>query len=252
MALALVTGASSGVGRATVLALRARGWEVLAVARRTAHLDELATDCAAAIHPLDAADPKAVDALLESLGDRTPDLIVNAAGAGRWHRLEDTSPAEARAMMDAPFFAAFLITRAFLPGMLARGSGQIIHVNSPAAYQPWPHSALYAASRGALRSLHEALRQDLAGSGVISSHITFGKVSSGYFAANLGTEERLPKIARTFRTLSPEDCAALILRLIDRPRAEAVHPPLMALYLIVWRLWPGLVRWIIRITSPRP
>ena len=127
MPFALVTGASSGVGRATVLALRARGWEVLAVARRAAHLDDLATDCAAAIHPLDAADPKAVDALLESLDGRTPDVIVNAAGAGRWHRLEDTSPAEARAMMDAPFFAAFLITRAFLPGMLARGAGQIIH-----------------------------------------------------------------------------------------------------------------------------
>ncbi len=252
MPFALVTGASSGVGRATVLALRARGWEVLAVARRAAHLDDLATDCAAAIHPLDAADPKAVDALLESLDGRTPDVIVNAAGAGRWHRLEDTSPAEARAMMDAPFFAAFLITRAFLPCMLARGAGQIIHVNSPAAYQPWPHSALYAASRGALRSLHEALRQDLVGSGVMSSHITFGKVSSDYFLSNPGTEERLPKIARTFRTLSPDDCAALILRLIDRPRPEAVHPPLMAFYLRLWRIWPGLVRWIIRITSPRP
>ena len=80
MALALVTGASSGVGRATVLALRARGWEVLAVARRAAHLDELATDCAAAIHPLDAAEPVAVDALLQNLGGRTPDLIVNEIG----------------------------------------------------------------------------------------------------------------------------------------------------------------------------
>ena len=84
------------------------------------------------------------------------------------------------------------------------------------------------------------------------SHITFGKVSSDYFLSNPGTEERLPKIAKTFRTLSPEDCATLILRLIDRPKAEAIHPPLMAFYLTVWRVWPGLVRWIIRITSPRP
>jgi NADP-dependent 3-hydroxy acid dehydrogenase YdfG len=252
MPLALVTGASSGVGRATAIALRARGWEVIAVARRESELAALAQDCGAETLALNAADPEAVDRLAATLKDRCPDVIVNAAGAGRWHRLEDTSPAEARAMMDAPFFAAFLVTRAFLPPMLKRGAGQIIHVNSPAAYQPWPHSALYAASRGALRSIHEALRQDLAGSGVISSHITFGKVSSDYFAANPGTEERLPRIAKTFRTLSPEACATLILRLIDRPRAEAVHPPLMAFYLKVWRIWPGLVRWLIRITSPRP
>ena len=252
MPLALVTGASSGVGRATAIALRARGWEVIAVARRESELATLADECGAEIAALNAANPEAVDRLTTSLEDRCPDVIVNAAGAGRWHRLENTSPAEARAMMDAPFFAAFLVTRAFLPAMLARGRGQIIHVNSPAAYQPWPHSALYAASRGALRSIHEALRQDLAGSGVISSHITFGKVSSDYFLSNPGTEERLPRIAKTFRTLSPDQCAALILRLIDRPRAEAVHPPLMAFYLKVWRIWPGLVRWLIRITSPRP
>ncbi len=252
MPLALVTGASSGVGRATAIALRARGWEVIAVARRESELAALAQDCGAETLALNAADPEAVDRLAATFKGRTPDVIVNAAGAGRWHRLENTSPAEARAMMDAPFFAAFLVTRAFLPAMLKRGAGQIIHVNSPAAYQPWPHSALYAASRGALRSIHEALRQDLAGSGVISSHITFGKVSSDYFISNPGTEERLPRIAKTFRTLSPEACATLILRLIDRPRAEAVHPPLMAFYLKVWRIWPGLVRWLIRITSPRP
>jgi NADP-dependent 3-hydroxy acid dehydrogenase YdfG len=251
MPLALVTGASSGVGRATAIALRARGWEVIAVARRESELVTLAENCGAKAVALNAADPEAVERLVAQLAGRCPDVIVNAAGAGSWHRLEDTSPAEARAMMDAPFFAAFLVARAFLPAMLKRGTGQIIHVNSPAAYQPWPHSALYAASRGALRSLHEALRQDLAGSGVLSSHITFGKVSSDYFLSNPGTEERLPRIARTFRTLSPEACAALILRLIDRPSAETMHPPLLAFYLRVWRIWPGLVRWLIRITSPR-
>ncbi len=251
MSFALVTGASSGIGAATVTALRAKGWDVLAIARREDELARLAAATGAEVRALSAADADAIDALARDLGARCPDVIVHCAGAGRWLRIEDTTPAEARAMMDAPFFADFLVTRAFLPAMLARRSGQIIHVNSPAAYVPWPFAGVYAATRAAVRGLHDALRQDLHGTGVRSCHITFGKVTSGYWEANPGALEKMPRIEQTFPSYTPERCAEAIMQLIARPRAEVILPHMMAFYLLCWRIWPGLVRTIVRLTSPR-
>ena len=197
--IAVVTGASSGIGAATARALAGDGWRVVLVARRAERLSELVEDIAAAggvakAEALDAADGPSVMAMAERVRAEwgEPSLVVNSAGAGEWRFLEETSVAEIVEMIGAPYLAAANISRAFIEGMMAREKGLIIHVGSPASVMPWPGATAYTASRWALRGLHEALCQDLGGTGVRSSLVYFGEVSSEYFEANPGSHEHIP------------------------------------------------------------
>lgn len=162
----VVTGASSGIGAAAAVAFARRRPRCVVLLARTA---------AAARTVRGRVGPA--------------DVLVNNAGAGRWRFLDETTPQEAIDMMAAPYFAAFNTTRAFLPDMLERHSGQIVNVTSPAAYAPWPGATGYAAARLAVRGLTEALRADLRGTGV---SVTLFVPDSPYFAHNPGTAERMP------------------------------------------------------------
>ena len=251
--LAVVSGASSGIGAATSAALAGAGWRVVLVARGREALDAAAQRAASAggqAVPLvaDASDAAQVTALAERVTAEhgAPDLVVNSAGLGRWLYVHETGPEEAEQMFDAPFRAAWNLTRAFLPGMLRRGTGHLVHVGSPAAYLTWPGATAYAASRWALRGLNAALHADLAGSGVHSSHVVFGKVSSGYFTNNPGTEQWIPKVAAIIPTLTPEQCAAILMDVVRRPRREVFEPFMLRAFLWADWLLPGLVRLLVQ------
>ncbi len=196
MKTALITGASSGVGADAARHLSARGYRVLLVARGEAALQRVAESIggSAAVEVCDASSAEAVAALAERVRHAygVPDVIVNCAGAGQWKLIEDTACEEALAMMQAPYLAAFNMSHAFMRDMLARRSGVIIHVNSPASIFPWPSCVGYAAARWALRGLHMSLRQDLAGTGVTSCHVVFGRVDSAYFDHNPGVGREDP------------------------------------------------------------
>jgi NADP-dependent 3-hydroxy acid dehydrogenase YdfG len=147
-------------------------------------------------------------------------------------------------MMGAPYFAAFNMTHAFMPELLRRRKGLIIHVNSPACRLVWPGATGYAAARWALRGLHEALCQDLAGTGVRSAHVLLGKVNSDYFAANPGSEEHLPGAAKIIPVLTPEECARVIMDIVHRPRREVVYPFMLRMFCWADAVMPSLVRWL--------
>jgi len=254
--LAVVTGASSGIGAATARLLGVDGWTVVLVARRAEQLAEVARDVEAAggrahVAAIDAADGAAVDAMAaEVLGELgVPDAVVNSAGAGVWRWMEDTPHEELMGMLGAPFLAAWNTTRAFLPGMLARRSGVVVHVGSPASLAPWPGATGYTTSRWALRGLHEALRQDLAGTGVRSCHVLFGEVDSGYFDANPDTREHIPRVAGIIGTITPERAGRVVVRTIARPRAQVFDPPMLAAMQVVNRLSPRLVALLARTTG---
>lgn len=253
--LALITGASSGIGADTARALAGSGWRVVLVARSAGRLRDVCDSIGAQAfpEPCDASDGDAVLAMADRIRDAhgVPDLIVNAAGLGRWARVEETTPAEAREMIGAPYLAAFNVVHAFMRDMLLRGSGTLIHVNSPGAYCAWPAAAGYIAARSALHGLHEALRQDLAGTGIHSCEAIFGVVDSDYFAHNPGVEARIPRITRTIRTLGTAECARVIVDLAHRPRPEVVHPFMLRAYRWQQRLTPGLVRWLLWRTGDR-
>jgi len=254
--VAVVTGASSGIGAATAKALAATGWRVALLARRADRLEALATEVADAgseahVEALDCGDGSAVGAAAERIRSNwgPPKLVVNSAGAGIWKYLEETDHDEIDSMIGAPYLAAAHTTRAFLGDMVARGSGLVIHVGSPASVIPWPGATAYTATRWALRGLHEALRQDLCGTGVTSSLVYFGEVSSEYFEANPGSHEHIPSLGSWIPVSTPERCARVILDVIRRPLPVVYHP--FALRLMAWTaaILPGPTRWLIAKTG---
>jgi short-subunit dehydrogenase len=250
MRLVLITGASSGVGAAAARKFVKRGAKVILVARSAEKLEALAEDIGfgAFAAPCDATDPQAVadlaDRVIKEHG--VPDVIVNSAGAGAWKTVPETTPAEAVQMMGAPYFAAFNITHAFLPAMQKRDSGLILHINSPACIIAWPKSAGYTAARAALMGFHKALSQDLAGTGVQSCHVIFGRISTGYFARNNVTENDMPWLGKLVPMLSPEDCAEALGDIVVRPRPYAIYPFLLVPHVAVAMVVPRFASWLLR------
>ena len=136
--LALVTGASSGIGAATAKALAIQGAHVLLLARRESALQDVAAHInakggKATAYVVDVTDAVAVVKTEQEITDQhgTPDILINNAGFGKWRFVEEITPGEAADMMACPYFAAFNVTHAFLPAMMERGSGKIVCVNSP-------------------------------------------------------------------------------------------------------------------------
>ncbi len=210
----LVTGASSGIGEATARAMARQGGRVLLLARRQAELDRIAAEIAAAGgeargYAVDLTDLEAIARVAEAIKGEVgvPDIIVNNAGAGRFLFVEETTPAEAVQMMAVPYFAAFAVTHAFLPEMLARNSGHIVNVTSPVAHVQWQGAAGYSVARWAMRGFAEVLRAEVFGTGLRVTLVTPGTVRSPYFEANPGSGERIPGIARIFGVLTPEQVA---------------------------------------------
>lgn len=255
MKTALVTGASSGIGADAARHLSALGYRVVLVARNVERLQRVAGGLggSAVVEPCDASSGEETLALADRVrrAHGAPDVIVNCAGAGQWKRIEDTTPEEALAMLQAPYLAAFNMTHAFMRDLLARRSGVLIHVNSPASIFPWPSAVGYTAARWALRGLHESLCQDLAGTGVRSCHLVLGRVDSPYFEHNPGVAEAVPGIARMVRTLSTDECGRVIARLAENPRRELLYPFMLRLFGWSYRVTPGFVSWSLRRTSSK-
>lgn len=257
--LVVVTGASQGIGRATALQLSARGHRLVVVARQADKLESLAQEIRAAradavveVLPVDGGDGVAVKRAAADVVARlgTPWAVVHCAGAGRWLFCEDTEPAELAQMMAAPFGSAFHWNHALLPAMQAARAGVLIHVQSPVSVVPWPGATGYACARYALRGLHEALSVDLRGTGVTSSLALFGEVGSSYFTNNPGAHERLPALAKVLPTLSPEQCAEVLVRAVETPRARWTRPWVLTSLEWLAQLSPGFMAWLVASGSP--
>lgn len=254
--IAVISGASRGIGEAAALSLAREGATVALIARTASDLQRVADTIKAAggkahIYPCDlrkGAEAETVaQAILADVG--VPDMLVHNAGAGRWLYTEDTSVDEVNDMIALPYLAAFYLTRLFLPPMLKRKSGYILSVNSPVSLAVWPGSAGYAASRWALRGFTEALRADLHGTGLRVGEVIFGKVESNYFAANAGAEERLPRISSLIRVLKPEECGRIITRMAITLRRRKRHPLMLRLFSVFIALMPRLVKYLVRSTG---
>lgn len=184
--IALVTGASSGIGLATVVALAADGWRVVATARRPdrapALNDLIASESRIQARPLDVTVPESVrdgvQAVLDELGGI--DLLVNNAGAGHRGTLEQLSDDELRGSWELNFLGVARVTRAAIPGMRARGSGRIVTVTSSNGVIGMPFSDAYNASKFAVEGLMEGLAPVLATFGVFVSVLEPGPVRTAF------------------------------------------------------------------------
>jgi short-subunit dehydrogenase len=149
---AIVTGCSSGIGRATAMELSTRGYEVIATARRRETLNELKV---AQTLELDVDSDASVAAALKAAGP--VDVLVNNAGFGVEGAVESVPLADVRAMFETNFFGAARMIQAFVPGMRERGTGTVVNVTSTAGIASPPLGGYYAASKFALEALSEAL-----------------------------------------------------------------------------------------------
>ncbi|MEM0963065.1 MAG: SDR family oxidoreductase [Bacteroidota bacterium] len=171
--LVLVTGASQGIGAAIADAFAERGAPLALVARSADNLSEVAERCrqwggSAETFPCDVTDDAAVEAMADAVRrwGGTPDVLVNNAGAFEPGGVVDTTPDQFRRQLEVNAVSAFLVTRAFLSGMLERGSGRILMMGSVASVRGYPGGAAYGAAKHAMLGLARSLREEVKGTGV--------------------------------------------------------------------------------------
>lgn len=245
-ALAVVTGASSGIGEATARALAGRGCRVLLLARSQQKLNSIVEDLRghghrADAYPVDMSDPKAISSVAQQLtaSHGSPHILINNAGAGRWLPILETTAEEAAQMIAVPYLAAFNITRDLLPGMLARRSGHIVNVTSVAARLAWPGAVAYSAARAAMEGFTNALRADLYGSGLGVTLAMFGTVETPYWEHNPGSRGRLPNQAARMPVLSGQKVAFLIVSAIENGKRTVIAPASFRWLFLLNRLFPA-------------
>ncbi len=222
---ALVTGASSGIGAAYARGLRARGERVVLVARRADRLDSLARELGGEPHGLawatDLAEPRAAEALRGGLEARgiAVDTLVNCAGLGHTAPFEEQREEAIRAMLDVNVRALVELTRAFLPGMRARGGGRIVNVASNAAFQPVPYLTVYAATKAFVLSFTEGLAEELRGTGIRVQALCPG-ITATEFLDVAGTHPG--QLVMRMPMLSADQVVQASFRGLDRGRVRVV------------------------------
>lgn len=225
-AVALVTGASSGIGEAAAVALAGRGVRVIAAARRRERLAALAERLGPALlaSPLDVTDAAAVAALPETLpaGWREIDIAICNAGhdLGGRRRFDRHDPAETAEIVAANLLGTMAVAQALLPGMIARGRGHVVLVGSQSGVISYAGGAAYIASKWGVHGLAKALKADLQGTGVRVTEVLPGVVKTEFAAARVhGDEEKARQFYEGFKeVLLPEDIVRCILFALEQPR----------------------------------
>jgi short-subunit dehydrogenase len=215
--VALVTGASVGIGAALAREFGRHGHDLVLVARRAEPMallaDELgALGANATVIPIDLSRPGAAATLAHDVASRglAIDVLVNNAGlgaAGRFDRIEARRTSE---MLQVNIVALTELTRLILPGMVARGRGKIMLVASIAGFSPGPHMAVYFASKAYVLSLGEALAYELQGTGVGVTVVCPGATDTEFFAVSGAEGTAMGRRLR--RMMRPEDVAARAYR----------------------------------------
>ena len=216
----LVTGASSGIGRAAALAFAGKGARTILVARRRELLDSLRATILksggeASVVPCDVSDKAAVEeAASRILESGCPDILVNNAGFALFGSVLDADIPGMESQMATNYMGMVYVTKAFLPHMVERGSGHIVNVASVAASFGLPTVAAYCASKSAMLGFSEGLRHELAGTGVGVTVVSPITVRTGFFGG----------AAAPGYSVSPESVASCILRAARSRRAEITVP----------------------------
>ena len=193
--VALVTGASSGIGEAAARALLGAGFTVYGTSRRAAAGE---TRNGVAFLPLDVTDDESVAAAVRDVLDRSCriDVLVNNAGFGVAGAAEESSIAQARAVFETNVFGSIRMTRAVLPHMREQGSGRIINVSSVLGFLPAPFMALYAATKHAIEGYSESLDHEVREHGVRVLLVEPAYTRTSFDTNAVAVDEPLPLYAR--------------------------------------------------------
>jgi len=224
---ALVTGASSGIGRSTALALAEQGADLIVVARRVDALEELARIIATrgsskvVTAGLDVRDRNAVGGFVRDLiaNQSRVDILVNNAGLSRGlSPLQEGDVDDWEEMIDTNVKGLLYVTRSIVPLMIEQGNGHVLNIGSVAGREVYANGNVYCATKYAVRALTEGLRIDLHGTPVRVSTIDPGLVETEFSVVRFhGDQERADAIYQDTRPLRPEDVADAVVYAATRP-----------------------------------
>ena len=223
---AVVTGASSGLGRGLAARLADRGMSLVLTGRNESRLDQTAHQIRRAVPSVkietvaaDLATRAGVSALLDHIGDRPIEVLINNAGFGSYGPFAEADPDREDEEVAVDVSAVIALARAFLPGMLARGSGGILNVASTISFQPAPYQAVYGASKAFVLSFSQALWAEARAAGVAVTALCPGPTRTGFVDA-LGADVGHAAIYR--RLADPEPVIDAGLRALENGRAVVI------------------------------
>lgn len=215
--LAVVTGASSGIGAATARALSRAGYLVIAGSRRLDRLERLAAEIGGEAHPLDVTDPASVASFCAFVPDQLEILVNNAGGALGLEPVAEARDQDWVTMYESNVVGLMRMTRTLLPRLVA-GRGHIINVTSVAGREVYPGGAGYTAAKHAARAVTQTLRLELSGQPVRVTDIAPGLVETEFSQVRFfGDTERAAKVYQDFTPLTAEDIADCIVWAATRP-----------------------------------
>ncbi len=222
-----ITGASSGIGKATAEAFAAEGARLLLAARRTDRLEaerqRLGEAGAARIHTfaLDVSKSDEVEATLAGLPTewKSIDVLINNAGLSRGlDKLYEGKIQDWEEMIDTNVKGLLYVSRAIVPGMMERSSGHVVNIGSTAGHLTYPNGAVYCATKAAERAITEGLRDDLLGTPVRVTTIDPGMVETEFSEVRFrGDKNKAANVYKDITPLRPEDIADAIVWAVSRP-----------------------------------
>ncbi len=250
-----VTGASSGIGQAFALTMAEHGARLLLSARRADKLVETASKCRryganATILPLDLGQPESIaSAVPEASRLAGPiDMLINAGGIGQRGLAWEISLEVGRQIFEVDFWGAVQLTRLLIPGMMDRGSGQIVVVSSLTGKFGGPRRSYYSAAKHALHGWFDSLREELVGTNIEITLIVPGWVKTAISERALeadGTPHGVMDKGQS-KGISPEECAKRSLPAIIAGKPEQLVGGIECAGVYLNRIWPGLFRRILR------
>ncbi|HEY9650988.1 MAG TPA: SDR family oxidoreductase [Coleofasciculaceae cyanobacterium] len=219
--IALITGASSGIGEACARVFAQAGAKLILCARRQERLEQLAEQlrkehkCELYLVSLDVRDCSAVQSTLDTLPTpwSTIDILINNAGLSRGlDKFHEASIQDWEEMIDTNIKGLLYMTRAIVPGMVSRAKGHIINIGSIAGHITYPGGSVYCATKAAVKSISEGLKQDLLGTPVRVSSVDPGLVETEFSLVRFhGDAERADKVYKGLTPLTPDDVADVVL-----------------------------------------
>ncbi len=241
--LAVVTGASSGIGRAFAEQLAALGHDLVIVARSRERLEALAVELGerngseVQIFVADLNNDKSVTDLAGLLHSRVPDLLVNSAGFGAFGRFEELDLDRQVELLRVNVQALVCLTYACLPGMLKRGSGAVVNVSSLAGEAPIAYNAIYGASKSCVTSFSRALYEELRDTAITVQCLLPGLTATPWAEAAGVDTANVPRMAIS----DPDDVVRASLAALRRGSAECVPGAANRILALVQRTMPRLL-----------
>ncbi|MEG9327605.1 SDR family NAD(P)-dependent oxidoreductase [Salinimicrobium catena] len=222
---ALITGATSGIGRATAKALAAEGFDLIICGRRKDALEELAEELGSQVnvHTLrfDVRHKEEVNKAIQELPQEFNHIDILVNNAGNAHGLDPIHTGDLEdwdAMIDINIKGLLYVSNAVLPQMAERKSGHIINIGSIAGKEVYPNGNVYSASKHAVDAINKGMRIDLNGLGIRVGAINPGLVETGFSDVRFkGDSERAKSVYEGYQPLTPEDIADIIVFMVTRP-----------------------------------